>query len=218
MLMLYRNNKLKKQHADTSQVFANIYHNNRWKSEESVSGIGSEIRQTEVLVNKLSQLLKELQIESVLDIPCGDFNWMQRVDLKNVKYTGADIVEELINKNIEKYGKTNNIEFRTLNLITDPLPRSNMIIIRDCLVHLSYKEIFSAIKNIKSSGSDFLLTTTFPEHHKNYDIPTGKWRPLNMQDKPFNFPRPIIVINEKCTEGNGKYKDKSMALWRISDL
>jgi hypothetical protein len=93
-----------------------------------------------------------------------------------------------------------------------------MIIVRDCLVHLSYEDINSAIKNIKSSGSKYLLTTTFTNYHLNHDIVTGDWRPLNLQEKPFNFSSPILVINENCTEGNGEYKDKSMAMWDISKV
>ena len=50
------------------------------------------------------------------------------------------------------------------------------------------------------------------------DIVTGDWRPLNLQDKPFNFPSPILIINENCTEDGGEYSDKSMALWDISKL
>jgi hypothetical protein len=46
----------------------------------------------------------------------------------------------------------------------------------------------------------------------------GKWRPLNMQLPPFNFPNPICIINEKCTEGEGEFKDKSLGLWRLKDI
>ena len=62
------------------------------------------------------------------------------------------------------------------------------------------------------------MTTTFTNYHNNFDIVTGDWRRLNLQEKPFNFPNPILVINENCTEGKGKYKDKSMALWEINKI
>ena len=159
-----------------------------------------------------------MNIMSILDLPCGDFNWMQKVDLSKIDYVGADIVEELINKNIRQYKEKANLKFKVINLITDPLPKTDIIIIRDCLVHLSYEDIYSAIKNIKSSGAKYLLTTTFTNYNMNHDIVTGDWRPLNLQKKPFNFSSPILVINENCTEDNGKYKDKSMALWDISKL
>jgi hypothetical protein len=41
-------------------------------------------------------LLRQFEIHSLLDLPCGDFNWMQHVDLQGIKYTGGDIVEALV--------------------------------------------------------------------------------------------------------------------------
>lgn len=221
LLRWYRNRKRissKFRNKSTNEVFTEIYSSNHWKSSESVSGTGSVIRQTETLINELNKLLTEMNIASVLDLPCGDFKWMQKVYLSKIDYVGADIVEELIKSNIRQFKEKENLKFKVLNLITDPLPKCDMIIVRDCLVHLSYKDINSAIKNIKSSGSKYLLTTTFTNYHQNHDIVTGDWRPLNLQEKPFSFSSPILVINENCTEGNGQYKDKSMALWDISKV
>jgi hypothetical protein len=200
------------------EIFTIIYETNHWKSLNSLSGTGSEISQTKSLIVDLGRLLVEMNIRSVLDIPCGDFNWMQNVDLSNINYIGADIVEDLINSNISKYGGRTNIKFKVLNLITDPLPECDIIIVRDCLVHLSYKDISLAIKNIKSSKCKYLLATTFTLYYLNYDISTGDWRRINFQEKPFSFPPPIMVINENCTSGNGKYMDKSMALWEIANI
>ena len=219
LLRFYRNRISKYNNKSASTVFTEIYNSNHWKSSESISGEGSEIKQTEPLINDLNKLLTEMNIATVLDLPCGDFNWMKKVDFSNIDYVGADIVEELIKINLVQNKERKNIIFKVLNLITDPLPKSDIIIVRDCLVHLSYKDINSSIKNIKSSGSKYLLTTTFTNHYQNHDIVTGDWRPLNLQEKPFNFSSPILIINENCTEGNnGEYKDKSMALWDISKI
>jgi hypothetical protein len=67
------------------QVFTNIYDTRAWHSKESISGNGSELIQTEQIINELPVLLKKYNITSMLDIPCGDFNWMQHVNLDNVK-------------------------------------------------------------------------------------------------------------------------------------
>ena len=93
-----------------------------------------------------------------------------------------------------------------------------MIFCRDCLVHLSFNKIFNAINNIKKSNSKYLLTSTFPARRKNRNIFTGGWRPLNFQLKPFNFPTPLMIINERCSETGGKFFDKSLGLWKIEDL
>ena len=42
---------------------------------------------------------------SLLDAPCGDFNWMRHVPLGGVSYTGADVVPELIARNRRDYGR-----------------------------------------------------------------------------------------------------------------
>jgi hypothetical protein len=62
------------------------------------------------------------------------------------------------------------------------------------------------------------MTTTFTECEENVDIVTGDWRIINLQIPPFSLPEPVLILNEECTEGDGTYADKSLGLWKISDL
>ena len=89
---------------------------------------------------------------------------------------------------------------------------------RDCLVHLSFDHIRQAFDNLRRSGSTWLLTTTFLDHHENVDIESGDWRILNLTRAPFNLPAPEGVLVEGCLEGDGAYADKALGLWRIADL
>jgi hypothetical protein len=104
-----RNRRTKIRNKSAKDVFTEIYKSNLWGSSESISGTGSVKEQTESLINELDKLLKDMNISSILDIPCGDFNWMQKVDLSNIDYIGADIVEELIENNIKQYKERENI-------------------------------------------------------------------------------------------------------------
>ena len=219
LLKTYRSIKVSKfKNKSPQEVFTQIYDTNYWKSQESISGQGSEMKQVKLLIDALNNLISEKNIKSILDIPCGDFNWMQNVDLSGVKYIGADIVEKLIQKNAEENRVRKNISFKVLNLTSDALPKCDLIIVRDCLVHLSYSDIMKAIDNIKSSECKYLFTTTYPNYSPNHDIITGDWRRINLLAKPFNFPPPLLVFNENCTEGIGEFADKSMLLWDISKL
>lgn len=207
-----------KSKSKTREIFTGIYKSNHWNSNESVSGPGSDLSQTRTLIRELQKLLSKYVITSVLDIPCGDFNWMNKVDLSGINYTGADVVVELIEKNVVKFRKRKNIRFKLIDLILDPLPKNDLIICRDCLVHFSYTDIYKSLYNIKASECEYFLTTSFTDRSSNHNILTGEWRPLNLQKPPFNLPEPLLIINEECSENDGIYKDKSMCLWKINQI
>ena len=211
----YLGYKLKNKKAN--QLFTEIYKKNSWNGKDSVSGRGSDINQTITITKELPLIFKDLFIKTILDIPCGDFHWMRNVDLLDINYIGADIVVEITEKNSKQYGN-DKFKFQTLDLSKDILPKVDLIFCRDCLVHLSFDEVFSSLKNICRSNSKYLLTTTFTKRFSNRNIITGQWRRLNLNSAPFNLPVPLKIINEKCTEANGSYKDKSLGLWKISDV
>jgi hypothetical protein len=98
------------------------------------------------------------------------------------------------------------------------LPTADLVLIRDCLVHLSFVDIARAIGNLRRSNITWLLTTTFPEQEANEDIHTGDWRPLNLGRGPFHWPTPVELLNERCSEGEGQFADKSLGLWRINEI
>ncbi len=197
-------------------IFTSIYNNHRWGDDESVSGTGSKIEQTKGIAAFMPQLFRKYNIRSVLDIPCGDFNWMQHVDLSTVNYLGADIVPGLISKNTRSYAAPH-VNFFVADIIKDELPKVDLVFCRDCFVHFSDNHISAAIENIKNSGAEFILTTTFP-HHSNFDIVTGNWRALNLQSEPFCLPQPLELFIEGFHPEKTGISDKSLALWRVSDL
>ena len=81
------------QKADSSQDrFTLIYERNAWGSKESASGSGSTLVMTESIRTSLPIIFNKYGIESMLDVPCGDFNWMSKVDIQDVIYVGGDIV------------------------------------------------------------------------------------------------------------------------------
>lgn len=211
----------KHEHGDEQssprELFRRIYRTNHWSGDESVSGEGSGHDQTQVLKTALPELLARLDVDVLLDIPCGDFSWMQHVDLPVSQYVGADIVPELIEHNRRRYSDEHH-RFVTLDLTSAPLPDADMLLCRDGLVHLSFADIQRALENLRKSSITYLLATTFPEEEENEDAATGDWRPLNLQRPPFNFPDPMELIVEHCTEGGGRFQDKSLGLWRIDEL
>jgi hypothetical protein len=197
--------------------FELIYNENYWESDESRSGLGSEIKNTKEVLKALKKIIKEYNIRSIIDIPCGDFNWMSKIDMKNIDYKGFDIVRPVIIDNNKKF-KKNNINFYNSDITTSRLAKGDLMFVRDCLVHFSFEDITKSIFRIKQSGSKYLMSTSFVNLEKNIDIYSADWRPINLEKDPFNFPKPIVTINEKCQEMNGIYADKSICLWEINKI
>ncbi|PCH58777.1 MAG: hypothetical protein COC19_08225 [SAR86 cluster bacterium] len=195
-------------------IFTGIYQDNKWRNAESASGTGSSMERTAIIRQELPQLLNSLNAKSLLDIPCGDFYWMQTVQLPVAEYIGADIVSAMVEKNQQAYGNSQR-QFRQLNLISDTLPKVDVVLSRDALVHFSFEHIQQAIANIRRSGSTYICTTHFPQYTANKDIVTGKHRPLNFQLPPFNWPPPLQQLIEYSA---GKRGDKCLGVWNISEL
>lgn len=196
-------------------IFTKIYnHPTGWGSTESKSGVGSELKITKKLRQELYFLFLKYKIKSILDVPCGDFNWFSNVDLDGIEYIGGDIVSNLIESNKQKYP---NHKFLNIDITQDDLIKSDLVITRDCFVHLSNENIIKSIKNIQRSGSKYLLTTSFTKSCENIDIEDGSWREINLMVQPFNL-KPIYLINENCEVAYPFATDKCMLLFDLQDL
>jgi hypothetical protein len=197
------------------QVFTNIFKTKFWMLGDSVSGPGSELRVTQRMRPQLSALIKRFNISSIADAPCGDLNWMRYVDLGTCRYIGYDIVQELVERNIKLFGDTK--EFRHFNLVDNVIEKVDLIICRDMLAHLTHEQIVKVLRNFKKSGSKYLLVTTgLTTKDNSADITTGEVRRINFELPPFNFPRPLALIEEdipfECERG------KHLALWFLDDI
>lgn len=178
--------------------FNEIYKKNLWQSKETRSGEGSELNYTLTLRNWLIRKLKKLKIKILVDAPCGDFNWMKMVISRtNIYYFGFDIVNSIIEKN-KLYSNKKTI-FKVANICKDPLPKCDLLIVRDCLFHFSYKDINKFLKNISKTRFKYLLITNHivEKNFMNRDIITGDFRVINLFCYPFNFNNNEIVDRVK---------------------
>jgi hypothetical protein len=209
----FRKNKLKIQ-------FTRVFKENLFGGVDSKSGRGSDDNQTSVLREELPRLVERLKVETLLDIPCGDLNWISRTKFTDVKYYGADIVDDLIN-DLRSKDQFTDKKFFILDATKDRVDKYDLILCRDLLVHLSTIDIFKVLNKFIKSGSKYLLTTHFTNPRIYLDIPKDlpiSWRPINLTMPPFNFPEPDFLIVENCPEENGKYIDKTLSLWKLSEL
>lgn len=186
----------------TQDIFRLIYQHNIWGNPETRSGWGSTIagaNGTERIRKTLPQLIKQFEITSILDAPCGDFNWMRLVDLAGIAYTGIDIVPEVIEYNRERY-ETAARQFFVADITRDALPSTDLAIVRDVLIHLTNEQVAAAIKNICNSGVRYLLISNYASVPRNGNTFVGGLRLYDLYKEPFatklKLPAPIRVFRD----------------------
>jgi hypothetical protein len=204
-------------HRSHRAIFGTIYRHKLWASDETASGPGSTRERAAAFRDDLIALLARLDTRVLLDAACGDFNWMAAVADTVPMYVGVDVVPGLVALTAERHGRAGRA-FLCRDVTADPLPRADVILCRDCLVHFSLADGLTAVRNFARSGATYLLATTFADAERNTDIVTGGWRALNLERPPFLFPSPLAVVDERCLHSQGRYRSKRLALWALGSL
>ena len=193
------------------KVFARIYRRRGWQCGESPSGPGSESQRCRDLLDALPQLLRDLHAGSLLDAGCGDFHWMRELELDGVQYVGVDVVPPLIADNRARYGAGQRT-FMLADITRDRLPACDVVLCRQCLIHLPNRQALRALRNFRRCGMRYLLATTFPAVTHNRDIWPGGFRAVNLEAAPFHLPRPLRVIEDSGPQ------PAVLGLWELAGL
>jgi hypothetical protein len=194
--------------------FSMIYRNRVWlndRSHGSLSGLGSELENTKAIRLCLPKLLASLHTRTLLDVGCGDFNWMCKLVI-DCQYIGIDVVRNIIDLNVRKYGSANRT-FYTLDASKDPLPLADTVLCREVLFHLSFEDIGAFIQNMRASGISTMIATNDLGTDFNADIMSGDFRLLNLTKPPFQFPHP-----ERCIPDDELSPGRVLAVWSVSNL
>lgn len=194
-------------------IFTDIYINNKWGCSESRSGPGSRVFNNKKFLDLLENFCKTHDIQTIIDCGCGDFNWMRLFNFKIIKeYLGIDIVDEVVKVNNSNYSN-NIVKFKSQSIISESIKPADLILCKDVLFHLSYKDASMALDNIKSSNPKYFISTNFSDF-ENFDIKTGGWRPINLLKEPFSLGNPYLYW-ENIEDRSDKYSNKSIGIWKF---
>lgn len=194
-----------------AETFSEIYANNIWggKDGEFFSGEGSTERYSQIYAQTIKKFIEENQINSVVDLGCGDFRVAMQFISKDVHYAGVDIVPTMIEHHNQTFA-TDKINFYCKNIIEDELPKGELCLIRQVLQHLSNDEISKILQNVKGF-KNLIITEQFPNPKReivpNLDIPHGPDVRLHFDsavfvDKPpFNLQNVTLLLDVEADEG-----------------
>jgi hypothetical protein len=179
----------------TEAVFTRAYLKNSWGSKESRSGPSASLERTAALRTALPDLFRELEIQSVLDCGCGDWNWMRHVDLSGIQYIGCDIVQPLI-QTLQETFSAPTVNFQVLNLLQDPPDTADLWLARDLCSLFSTEDTWQFFQKFLESESKYLAITSVETEDPYQDTFTGAWTPRNLLAEPFSMPPPLHEVDD----------------------
>lgn len=171
-------------------AFETIYRNDSWGNG---SGPGSMPSSTIEYRAFLERFIRENAVRMVTDLGCGDWQFSRLIDWGGVEYTGFDVVASVVEANRTAFARPG-VEFRTIDDIDD-LPGGDLLISKEVLQHLPTAEIHRYLAVIRSRYRFALLTNAIePVAIANGDITPGDWRPLRLDQPPFDAAGATVMI------------------------
>jgi Methyltransferase domain len=192
-----------------TDIFSHIYANDVWVApgnQESLSGVGSTQGATGEFVVRLSAFLREVGCRQLVDIGCGDFNWMRNVQ-GDFDYLGVDVVPQVIDANNATYANDTR-RFICMDATRTAINPGDVAVCREVLFHLSFRDGLQLLRNIKATGFKYVLLTYDKSVWFNSDIRSGDFRRINLSKSPFRFPAPQRELrDDKVSKG------RVLAVW-----
>ena len=205
-----------KRLGNLSDIFSHIYTSHAWVvegSQDSLSGTGSTKAATSELIVQLSEFLRETGCRKLVDIGCGDFNWMRNVE-GDFDYLGIDVVPQLIDAHNAAYA-SHRRKFLCMDASGSAIPCGDVALCREVLFHLSFHHGLQLLRNIKAAGFQYVLLTNDRCLWFNTDIQDGDYRRINLLKPPYNFPEPLRELaDDKGKDSHGRV----MGVWRGAEL
>jgi hypothetical protein len=181
------------------ETFSNIYSNGAWgkpSTAEFYSGPGSH---DETVVGPYVEAIRSFvgalpgRLDAV-DLGCGDFNVGRQIRSVFGSYTACDVVAELIAEDRRRFADLE-VDFRVVDIASDPLPPGDVVLIRQVLQHLSNADIGAVLAKI-GAYKYAIITEHLPAgrpFRPNIDKPSGAdirlWLPSGVvvTEPPFSL-------------------------------
>jgi len=168
-------------------AFRRIYESDHWKGG---SGEGSHVDATAAYRLVLQTVLGASDVSTVVDAGCGDWQFSRLVDWTGIRYTGVDIVPQVVAANNEAFGRAG-VEFVTADIRLAPLPPGDLLVCKDVLQHWDLASVHAFLARNLRRYRYALVTNDVASVHiddamLNAEIPIGAWRPLDLERAPFS--------------------------------
>ena len=139
-------------------MFSEIYKNRKWGKNVPLSGEGSSPAAVDPYLKFLHIFLaKHKEVKTILDIGHGDWEMWPEGFFEKYRYFGVDVVSSLSNEMNITHGNEMTT-FIAGDFLEMALPSSDILLIKDVLIHLSNVDITRALEIF--SKYRFVIVTT----------------------------------------------------------
>jgi SAM-dependent methyltransferase len=191
-------------------TFRKIYRTKAWgdNGEPFYSGPGSDGPASEQYCASVIKFIRDHNVQSVVDFGCGDFSVGRRiVEASGVRYTGVDVVPELINHHKSKVHDPR-VSFHCADITKDPLPSGDLCLIRQVLQHLGNRDVAKVLTRL-GSFPQVLISEDVPIHPKSFnhdmshgpDVRADYGSGVYVDQPPFSMPA-VELWNFPLTENS----------------
>ena len=174
----------------------------------------SSIAGTQQIRANMSRLFDTHHVQSIFDAGCNDCHWIQLVVEQN-NYQGGDISPAMIQGVKQLYPE---LDVIVHDVTTDPLPKVDLLLVRDVAIHLNNEHKRAIWNNWLNSNIPWILITHFTHYdsvesnrftNKEIDYTTGEFpfADVDWGIDPWNFPPPVDIVIEYSPYG------KCLGLW-----
>jgi len=181
-----------------------------------LSGSGSTVERTVFAAHAIRSVLMSYGLKSIIDAPCGDFTWMQKLipyyQTNNISYYGIDIVPTVISKLQKDFTQQ---KFKVVDIVREVPPKADLIFCREALQHLNAADVLRALENFNKSGAKYLLTTTYLLGNNNKGhISHGDNTIINLFIEPYHLVPPVAMFTDYLTNHDNIHMEY-LGLWEL---
>lgn len=181
------------------EIFSHMYEKNLFKG--GGSGYGSKPCHARPYLKFLQKHLTKTNIKTIADLGCGDWQLMSQIKIPTATYyTGFDIAKSVIDANTKNY-KKKNITFCHIHSLEDfQSQKADLLLIKDVMQHWPNKKIQFFIENILPNFKYALITNDYCTKDVNHNVPSGGYRPIDLEAAPFNVKGLKVLLDYSIPE------------------
>jgi len=174
---------INKSQTDPASTFTNVYSKNLWNGG---SGAGSTLKEAQIFIDRMNELIKQKNYNTVVDLGCG--NGIIGTRIKCQKYVGYDCAEDIISILKVRFKNYTNNTFKKLDFYEnlDIIDNGDVLICKDVLHHWPNRMITNWLDRLIRSKKWKTVVLCQDKVQMQTDCWLGGYRGLDITKYPLN--------------------------------